>query len=88
VPSRLQDQRRVRKSHVTRCRFAAPGATHSISSRGLTAIELNASQGNTLIVLDEDRIVSVGNFDVLPLAAAVDFVRLALAPVLTAGNNS
>jgi histidine ammonia-lyase len=88
VPSRLQDRRRVRKSHVTRRRSTAPGATHSISSRGLTAIELNAPQENPLIVPDEDRIVSVGNFDVLPLAAAVDFVRLTLASVLTAANDS
>jgi histidine ammonia-lyase len=54
---------------------------------GQMAIELNASQENPLIVPDEDRIVSVGNFDVLPLAAAVDFLRLTLASVLTAANE-
>jgi histidine ammonia-lyase len=46
-------------------------------------IELNASQENPLIVPEEDRIVSVANFEVLPLAAALDFLRIALAPVLT-----
>lgn len=46
-------------------------------------IELNSSQGNPLVVANEDRIVSAGNFDVLPMAAAVDFLRIALAPVLT-----
>jgi histidine ammonia-lyase len=46
-------------------------------------IELNASQENPLVLPDEDRIVSVANFDVLPLAAALDFLRIALAPVLT-----
>jgi histidine ammonia-lyase len=46
-------------------------------------IELNASQENPLNVLDEDRIVSVGNFELAPLAAALDFLRIALAPVLT-----
>jgi histidine ammonia-lyase len=46
-------------------------------------VELNASQENPLLVLDEDRIVSVANFDVLPLAAALDFLRIALAPALT-----
>jgi histidine ammonia-lyase len=45
--------------------------------------ELNASQENPLILTDEDRIVSVANFDVLPLAAALDFLRIALAPALT-----
>jgi histidine ammonia-lyase len=46
-------------------------------------IELNASQENPLILMDEDRIVSVANFDVLPLAAALDFLRISLAPALT-----
>jgi histidine ammonia-lyase len=47
------------------------------------AVELNASQDNPLAVPSENRFVSVANFDVLPLAAALDFVRIALAPVLT-----
>jgi histidine ammonia-lyase len=45
-------------------------------------IELNASQDNPLAVSGEARFVSVANFDVLPLAAALDFLRIALAPVL------
>ena len=48
------------------------------------AIELNAHQGNPLVVLAEKRLVSVGNFDSQPMAAALDFLRIALAPVLTA----
>jgi len=48
------------------------------------AIELNAHQGNPLVVLAEQRLVSVGNFDSQPLAAALDFLRIAFAPVLTA----
>ncbi len=47
------------------------------------AIELNASQENPLIVADEGVIVSVGSFDPLILATALDFLRLALAPVIT-----
>ncbi len=53
-------------------------------ARAKLAVELNASQGNPLVVADEDRIISAANFDILPLAAAVDFLRIALAPVLTA----
>src|SRR4029078_6581380 len=45
--------------------------------------ELNASQENPLVIPDEDRIVSVANFDILPLAAALDCLRIALAPALT-----
>jgi histidine ammonia-lyase len=47
------------------------------------AIELNASQENPLVIFAEDRIVSVANFDVVPLAAAIDYLRIGLAPVLT-----
>lgn len=50
----------------------------------MLAIELNASQQNPLLILEERRFVSVANYDVLPLAAALDLVRIALAPVLTA----
>jgi histidine ammonia-lyase len=52
-------------------------------ARGQLEIELNAAQDNPLIVPDEDRIVSVANFEILPLAAALDFLRIALAPALT-----
>jgi histidine ammonia-lyase len=45
--------------------------------------ELNASQENPLVLTEEDRIVSIANFDILPLAAALDFLRIALAPALT-----
>jgi histidine ammonia-lyase len=50
---------------------------------GVLAVELNAHQGNPLVIVDEKRILSVGNFDVVPLAAALDFLRIALAPVVT-----
>lgn len=46
-------------------------------------IELNAAQDNPLLVPAEERIVSVGNFEILPLAAALDFLRLALGPALS-----
>jgi histidine ammonia-lyase len=48
------------------------------------AVELNSHQGNPLVVPDEERLVSVGNFDSQALATALDLARLALAPVLTA----
>ncbi len=52
-------------------------------ARGQLGVELNASQENPLLVPEEDRIVSVANFEILPLAAALDFLRIALAPALT-----
>jgi histidine ammonia-lyase len=45
--------------------------------------ELNCAQGNPGVVVAERRIVSVGNLDVIPVAAALDFARIALAPVVT-----
>ena len=51
------------------------------------AVELNSSQENPLVLAEEERIISVGNFDVLPLAAALDFLRVALAPALTAASE-
>ena len=47
------------------------------------AIELNAAQSNPLVVVDEDRVISVGNFEMQPLATALDIARLALAPVIS-----
>src|SRR5581483_9713600 len=54
--------------------------------RGQLLIELNAAQSNPLVDVESERIVSVGNFDVLPLAAALDFLRISLASALTAAN--
>lgn len=47
------------------------------------AIELNAAQANPLVVVGEGVVVSVGNFEMVPLALALDLARLALAPALT-----
>ena len=46
------------------------------------AIELNASQGNPIVVPDEDRVISVANFEILPLVVALDYLRLVLATAL------
>ena len=47
------------------------------------AIELNAAQSNPLVLVDEGRVISVGNFEIQPLATALDLARLALAPVIS-----
>jgi histidine ammonia-lyase len=51
------------------------------------AIELNASQGNPIVLIDEDRVISVANFEIVPLAAALDVLRIALAPALTSAGE-
>ena len=51
------------------------------------AVELNANQGNPIVVADEGRLVSVANFEILPLAAVLDHVRVVLASVLGAASE-
>ena len=50
---------------------------------GQVAIELNAAHSNPLVDVDEERIVSVGCFESVALSAALDYLRIAFAPVLT-----
>jgi histidine ammonia-lyase len=54
---------------------------------GQLARELNAANSNPLVVADEELVISVSNLEVLPLAAALDFLRIALAPALTSANE-
>ena len=54
-----------------------------VYARNTIETELNSAQGNPAVVLAERRIVSVGNLDIVPVAAALDFARIALATVVT-----
>ncbi len=54
---------------------------------GVVAVELNASQENPLPLASEERIVSVANYEILPLASALDFLRIALAPALASASE-
>jgi len=56
-------------------------------ARAQVETEVNAAQGNPLVDVETERIFSVANFDVLPVAAALDFMRIALAPVLTSADE-
>jgi histidine ammonia-lyase len=55
--------------------------------RAQLAVELNAANANPLVIVEEERVVSVSNLDVVPLAVALDFLRIALAPALTSANE-
>ena len=61
------------------------GATRDALSyvQGVLAVELNAHQGNPVVSAAGGRVIAAGNFDIVPLAAALDFLRIALAPALT-----
>ncbi len=45
-------------------------------------VELNAAQANPLVSVEAGAVFSVGNFEMIPLATALDLARLALAPAL------
>jgi histidine ammonia-lyase len=72
-----------------RCVPQVHGAAHDtfafVAAR--VAAELNASQENPLVLFDEERLISVANFDAVSLAAALDFARIALAPVLMSASE-
>jgi histidine ammonia-lyase len=53
----------------------------------VVAVELNANQGNPIVVAAEERLVSVANFEIVPLAAVLDYVRVVLASVLGAASE-
>ncbi len=53
----------------------------------LLDIELNSAQGNPLVSLAEGTIVSTGVYEVAGLSAALDYVRIALASMLTAASE-
>jgi histidine ammonia-lyase len=78
-PRNLQDPLTFRTlPHVLGAALDALGYTKSV-----LAIELNAHQGNPLVSASASRITPAGNFDAVPMAAALDFLRIALAPALT-----
>jgi histidine ammonia-lyase len=51
------------------------------------AVELNASQGNPIVIAGSERPISVANFEILPLAAALDYLRIVLASALSASTE-
>jgi histidine ammonia-lyase len=48
------------------------------------AVELNASQGNPIVLVEGRRVVPTANFESLPLAAALDYLRIVFASLLAA----
>src|SRR5579862_9157160 len=72
-----------------RCVPQTQGALYAALSvaRGTMETELNSSGDNPLVVVDEDAIVSVGNFDVASLAMAFDYVRLGFAHAAQVTNE-
>jgi histidine ammonia-lyase len=51
------------------------------------AIELNAAHENPFVVVEDELIISVPNYEALPLASALDFARIALVPVVSSAQE-
>lgn len=68
-----------------RCSVTVAGALRDALTHveRLLAVELNASQENPIYIAAEDRFVSVANTDPASSSAAVDYLRIALAPSVT-----
>jgi histidine ammonia-lyase len=64
-----------------RCVPQTHGALNDALSftRGEMDVELNSASDNPLVVVEDEAIISVGNFDVSALAIAFDLLRLGLA---------
>jgi histidine ammonia-lyase len=56
-------------------------------SRGTMEVEINSASDNPLVLLDDQSIISVSNFDVVALAVAFDLLRVAVAQVVHLANE-
>jgi histidine ammonia-lyase len=72
-----------------RCIPRTHGALYDVLAyaRSTLESELNAANDNPLVLIQEDTIVSVGNFDIAAVAMAFDLVRLAIANALRVANE-
>ncbi|MEX1170046.1 MAG: aromatic amino acid ammonia-lyase [Chloroflexota bacterium] len=53
----------------------------------LLAVELNGSQGNPIVLVEERRVVPTANFESLPLSSALDYLRIAFASLLASSSE-
>ncbi len=72
---------RVQDAYALRCAPQVHGACRDLLDYAETtvAIELNAATDNPLVLLDENEIVSAGNFHGQPIAFALDVLAMAVA---------
>ena len=57
-------------------------------ARGEMDVELNSASDNPLVVVEDEAIISVGNFDVSALAMAFDLLRLGIAERAQGGRRA
>ncbi len=81
--SHREDDPRVQDPYCMRCQPQVVGAAMDMLSLAATTLrrEANAATDNPLVLTQENRIVSGGNFHAEPVAFAADMIALALAEI-------
>lgn len=76
-----QGEIRVQDAYTLRCIPQIHGASKDAVEyvRNIISIELNAATDNPLIFVDQDEVISGGNFHGQPLALAMDFLGIAVS---------
>ncbi len=76
-----QGELRVQDAYSLRCIPQIHGASKDAINyvKGIINIEINSATDNPLIFVDEERVISGGNFHGQPLALAMDFLGIALS---------
>lgn len=76
-----QGEIRVQDAYTLRCIPQIHGASRDAIEyvKNIVSIEINAATDNPLIFVDEDEVISGGNFHGQPVALAMDFLGIALS---------
>lgn len=82
-----QGQLRVQDAYAIRCIPQVHGASHDCLEyvKGKVELEMNAVTDNPIILVDQDRVISGGNFHGEPMAQIFDYLKIGLAEL---GNIS
>ncbi len=81
--SHREGDTRVQDPYCIRCQPQVTGACVDLLRQAAVTLEIeaNAATDNPLVLVDEDRIVSGGNFHAEPVAFAADQIALAIAEI-------
>ena len=87
--SHREGDQRVQDPYCIRCQPQVTGACIDLLTQAAHTLEIeaNAATDNPLVLIDEDRIVSGGNFHAEPVAFAADQIALAIAEIGAIGQR-
>lgn len=76
-----QGELRMQDAYALRCAPQVHGASHDCLKyvKGKVELEMNAVTDNPIILVDEDRVISGGNFHGEPMAQVFDYLKIGLA---------